>query len=450
MLTTDQLPSCAPERQGLSSAALIRLLDELERGGLDPHALIVARRGHVLFRTSWAPWSAEQPALVYSVSKTFTAFAIGLLEADGAIDLDAPVERYLGGENPNGITVRHLLTMNTGHSREQTLSLPFSVPTLLTTPPAAAPGSSFAYNSPASYALSAVVEAVSGLSLTGLLRGRVFDPLGIGQRWWIPLDGIDQGFSGLHLEIDDLARTGIMLADGGRFRGRQVIPATYVEAMARPWSDNRDEDGDPDGDPDGDWSLGYGFQVWRSRHGFRLDGAYGQFVLVMPETGVVVAYQGATTRTHETLNALWRLVESFHDDEVAPSADDSARLAERAATRDSWISRHALAASDPMPDPEAWMLADAADGGWLLTTPLGEVAVPQDRWSHAVLGTREQSLAVAARGERAGDDVLVHLVVPTSPHRAIISRGAGGLSVAWHTTPLWHPSLGTLTVPEGT
>lgn len=442
-MTTHPLPTRAPELAGLHSAALLSLIDELEQEGLDPHALLVARDGHVLFRTAWEPWSAAQPALVYSESKTFTAFAIGLLEADGAIALDAPVQRYLGGENPNGITVRHLLTMNTGHDREQTLSLPFSVPVLLTTPPASAPGSSFAYNSPATYALSAIVSAVSGRSLTALLRERVFDPLGIGQRWWIPLNGIDQGFSGLHLRLDDLARTGIMLADGGRFRGRQIIPAGYVEAMAHAWSDTRDDDGD-----DGDWSLGYGFQVWRSRHGFRLDGAYGQFVLVMPETGIVIAYQGATTRTQETLNALWRLVESFQDHEVAPSAEDSARLAERAATRDSWVSRHALQASDPMSDADAWMLADTADGGLLLTTPLGEVAVPQDHWSRTVLDAGEQSLAVAARGERTGDDVLVHLVVPTSPHRAIIRRDADGLSVAWHTTPLWHPSLGTLTVPD--
>ncbi|MFC4138322.1 MULTISPECIES: serine hydrolase [unclassified Microbacterium] len=443
MLTTDLLPACAPELAGLPSAALIRLIDELEQGGLDPHALVVVRDGQVLFRTSWAPWSAAQPALVYSVSKTFTAFAIGLLEADGALDLDLPVEHYLGGENPSGITVRHLLTMNTGHSREQTLSLPFSVPGLLTTPPAAPPGSSFAYNSPASYALSAIVQAVSGQSLTALLRERVLDPLGIGQRWWIPLDGIDQGFSGLHLDIDDLTRTGIMLAAGGRFEGRQVIPEAFVEAMAQPWSDNRDEDGDADGD----WARGYGFQVWRSRHGFRLDGAYGQFVLVMPETGIVIAYQGATTIAHETLNAFWRLVEAFQDGEVARSDADSARLAERTAL-DSWSSRHTLQPTDPMPDADSWRLVDVADGGWLLTTPLGDVTVPQQEWSHAVLGAGEQSLAVAARGEREGDEVLVHLVVPTSPHRVIVRRESGALSVVWHTTPLWHPSLGTLVVPE--
>ncbi|MFE6735809.1 serine hydrolase domain-containing protein [Microbacterium sp. NPDC057650] len=440
---TDRLPTRAPELAGLPSAALLSLIDELERAGLDPHALLVTRDGHELFRAAWTPWSAEQPALVYSVSKTFTALAIGLLEADGMIDFDAPVDRYVGGENPNGLTVRHLLTMNTGHSREQTLDLPFSVPALLTTPPASAPGSGFAYNSPASYVLSAIVTAVSGRSLTALLRERVFDPLGIGERWWIPLGGIDQGFSGLHLDIEDLARAGIMLADGGRFSGRQVVPAELVQTMAQPWSDTGAAG------EHGDWSLGYGFQIWRSRHGFRLDGAYGQFVLVMPDTGIVIAYQGATTQTQDTLEALWRLVESFHDDAVPSVPADAALLAERAAVLDSWTSRDALAAaSDPVPDSESWALVDAVSGGWLLSTPLGEVTVPQDRWQHAVLGSGDRCLAVATRGERQGRAVLVHLVVPTSPHRAIVRRDADGLTVSWHTEPLWHPSLGTLVVPE--
>lgn len=442
-MTIDQLPTCEPELQGLPSAALLRLVDDLERAGLDPHAVLVARHGKVLFRAAWAPWSAERPALVYSVSKTFTALAIGLLEADGALYLDAPVDRYLGGRNPYAITVRHLLTMNTGHSRDQTLSLPFSVPELLTTPPAAAPGSSFAYSSPASYALSAIASAVSGRSLTDLLRERLFEPLGIGDRWWAQTGGIDQGFSGLHLDIDDLARTGIMLADGGRFAGRQVISAAFVTAMSRPWSDTRD------GDDDGDWSLGYGFQTWRSRHGFRLDGAYGQFVLVMPDTGVVIAYQGATTRTQETLSALWRVAEAFQDHAVRVSASDSARLAERAAALDSWHARDVLIPeSEPMPDAGDWRLDDAPDG-WLLTTPLGEVAIPPAGWGHAVLGSGDSSLAVAARGERHEDGILrVHLAIPTSPHRAVISRGADGLSVVWHTTPLWQPRLDTLVVPE--
>ncbi|HWV50642.1 MAG TPA: serine hydrolase domain-containing protein, partial [Microbacterium sp.] len=371
--TTMALPTAAPEAHGLRTAEVLGLIDELEAGGLDPHALLIARHGHVLFRGAWDPWTAEAPALVYSVSKTFTALAICFLADEGLVDIEAPVDRYLDEPNPHGITVKHLLTMNTGHSREQTLELPFSVRGLLTTPADHAPGTHFAYNSPASYALSAIAAAVSGESLTDYLRHRLFEPLGIGPRWWIPLDGIDQGFSGLHLTVDDIARITICLADGGRFAGRQVIPAALVDEMSRPWSDTRDPE-DPDAEL-GDWGRGYGYQVWSSRLGFRLDGAYGQFGVVVPERGIAIAYQGASTEAHRTLDALLRLVDAFADE---PVGNDDAPLAPEL---DSWTARALLTPTDPVQDAAGWSLSDLDERRWRLSIPeAGSIEVDPDRW----------------------------------------------------------------------
>ena len=40
--------------------------------------------------------------------------------------------------------------------------------------------------------------------------------------------------------------------------------------------------------PTSDWEQGYGYQFWRSRHGFyRGDGAHGQFCLVLPQYDTV-------------------------------------------------------------------------------------------------------------------------------------------------------------------
>lgn len=446
------LPEATPESHGLPTAAVLHLIDELEQSGLDPHALIIARHGHVLFRGAWQPWTPQTQSLVYSVSKTFTSIAIGLLESDGLIDVTAPVDRYLNLPNPHGLTVRHLLTMNTGHSGEQIEHLPFDVAALLSTAPANTPGEHFAYNSQASFALSAIVTAVSGRSLTDLLRERLFAPLGIGRRWWKPLDGIDEGFSGLHLDIGDLARIGIALADDGVFDGRQVIPQGFIRAATTPWSDTGSEDSTAD------WTLGYGYQLWRSRHGFRLDGAYGQFSLVVPESGVVVAYQGATTRTQETLDAIWRLVESFQNVALEEVPAEASRLADRIAALDSWNSCDRLVAdATPVPNAANWSLTDAGEDRWMLTTPHGPIEVGAD-WNRTVLtdadadadgdGDGDESLAVAARGEaRADGSVLVHVVVPTSPHRLIITRDAEGLHLGWHTIPLWAPVIDTLLVP---
>ncbi|WP_454051084.1 serine hydrolase domain-containing protein [Cellulomonas sp. Marseille-Q8402] len=434
------------------------LLDALD--GLDPHALVVARHGTVLARATWAPYDAGHAALVYSVSKSVTALSVLLLESEGRLTLDDPVDRHLDLPNPHGFTVRHLLTMSTGHSREQTAGMPVDPAVLLTTPPAFPVGSRFAYSSPATGTLARVVAAVSGTQPSAYLRPRLLDPLGVGPRWWRPLAGVEQGFSGLHLTVDDQARLGAALAAGGLAPdGRRVLPASVVEAMASTFVPSAETDSAPD-----DWSLGYGYGVWRSRHGFRMDGAYGQFTLVVPETGVVVAYQGAATDTQRVLDALWRLVVAAGDGS-GPSGQ-----AARVVARDSWDVRDRYLPQDgPELDVRGWALADLGDAGWRLTLPTGDgrpggvVDLRPGAWTAGSLALRAGDAAsgapsdpvpdgvvpVAARAERLpGGTVRAHLVATASPHRLLLTRAVdGGLSARWHTAPLWQPTLATLLVP---
>lgn len=465
---------------GLPAAAVRVLIDSLSAEGLDPHALAIARGGTILAEHAWAPWSADRAALSYSASKTFTSLAIGLLEGEGRLSLDDAAATLLGLPDAHGITVRHLLTMNTGHSQAQADSFDFDVRTLLSTPPAAAPGTSFAYNSDATYALSCIVTALTGERLTDYLRPRLLDPLGIGRRWMKPAFGIEQGASGFHLTVRDLAQLGILLAGGGRYGGAQVVPGDYVDELSRPWSDTRDPS-EP-ADPENDWTYGYGYQVWRGRHGFRVDGAYGQFAVVLPEQDLVIAYQGATLDTQRTMRAFWRFLDAV---EVADAADDDAPSPLDAASpldapssldapsaRDSWDARASLLpAPDGQPDARGLELATTADG-WSLTIPPGiaggaaqTIPVGDSGWTRTVLDlpvpaeSREpvvvgpvvddgSHVAVAARGEADADGILIHVVVTTSPHRLIVRQAADGtLTAAWHTVPLRGGTLATIAVP---
>lgn len=216
--TTRALARRTPEALGIPTAALAALADRLQDEGLDPHALLIARHGEVAFETAWAPYRLDRPALVYSASKTYTSLAIGFLADEGRLGLDDSAGALLGVPNPHEITVRHLLTMNTGHSAEQIERVGDDPRMLLAIDPAHAPGSHFAYNSPATHALSAIVTAVTGEALTTYLRPRLLDPLAIGERWMSSRGGIEHGASGYHLTVDDLARTGVMLGAGGVFR----------------------------------------------------------------------------------------------------------------------------------------------------------------------------------------------------------------------------------------
>lgn len=431
---------------------MLALAERLAGEGLDPHALLIARHGEVAFESAWAPYRLERPALVYSASKTYTSLAIGFLADEGRLRLDDAAGTHLAEPNPHGITVRHLLTMNTGHSAEQIERIGADPLVLLREAPAFAPGTHFAYNSPATHTLSAIVTAVTGEALTTYLRPRLLDPLGIGERWMSPYGGIEHGASGFHLTVDDLARTAIMLGAGGAFDGVQVAPAWYIEELSRPWSDTAAFDGPAAADGEvNDWALGYGYQVWRGRHGFRLDGAAGQFGLVLPEHDLVIAYQGATLDTQATLRAFWAFVAAVEVADAAGGADAATVAAEVSpsapggiAVRDAWDERDRFeVGADPF-DSEGLALEDTAEG-WSLDLPgVGPLPVGTFWQELAVEGPALDGAAdathlrLATRGERRDDgSVLVHVVDTTSPHRAIVRRDASGaVHAGWHVPPL--------------
>jgi len=113
---------------------------------------------------------------------------------------------------------------------------------------------------------------------------RLFEPLGIATPAWdLSPQGYNIGASGLHLRTEDLAKFGQLLLQRGEWNGRRLLPAEWVDqATARQTSNGSN--------PDSDWDQGYGFQFWRCTSGFyRGDGAFGQFVIVMPQYDTVVA-----------------------------------------------------------------------------------------------------------------------------------------------------------------
>lgn len=55
-----------------------------------------------------------------------------------------------------------------------------------------------------------------------------------------------------------------------------------------------------------DWVQGYGYQMWRCRHNaYRADGAYGQYIIVIPEKDAVIAATARTGDMQKELNLFW-------------------------------------------------------------------------------------------------------------------------------------------------
>ena len=138
------------------------------------------------------------------------------------------------------------------------------------------------------------------------------------------------GFTGLHATTDTIARFGELYLRNGVWLGKQVLPAGWVSEATRQHIAT-DTVMDPAVGEKPDWRQGYGYQFWRSRHGYRGDGAYGQYCLVLPEQDAVVALLGQSSDTQALLDLVWReLLPAFQESLHSDAAADR-RLEERMA-----------------------------------------------------------------------------------------------------------------------
>ena len=84
-LAAERLPRSSPESQGVSSAALIEFIDAADKTIESMNSFMLIRHGHVVAEGWWAPYSAEAPHSLYSLSKSFTSTAVGLAIAEGKL-----------------------------------------------------------------------------------------------------------------------------------------------------------------------------------------------------------------------------------------------------------------------------------------------------------------------------------------------------------------------------
>jgi CubicO group peptidase (beta-lactamase class C family) len=359
------LPDSTPAAEGVDPRGVQDFLDAVESPPeIEPHGLIVMRHGRVVASGWWAPYRADRPHLLYSLSKSFTSTALGFAVDEGLLRLDDRVvdffpELAIDETRTRSMRVRDLAAMSSGHLTDTWCAVFTEDPDdpvrgFLRLRPDHDPGAVFAYNQPATYTLAAILQQVAGRTLTEFLRPRLFDPIGVDFASWQQYpQGRDIGFTGLFATTDTIARLGELYLRRGLWNGRRVIPEYWVAEATRPHITTA-------GEPNPDWRQGYGFQFWMSRHGYRGDGAYGQFCLVLPDQDAVIAYTGATVEMQSVLDAVWRcLLPAFGDRAYAPATED-ASLADRLA---GLILPTVPAEPNPASEPESWSRPFTPAGG---------------------------------------------------------------------------------------
>lgn len=292
-----------------SASQISAFLDDIAADGHDLHGLVILQHGKTLAEGWWTPYSPDIRHQLYSLSKSFLSAAAGFAVTEGLIGLDDFVLSHFPGKTPKGanahlrnMRIRHLLSMNTGHENEPDIrGTKDWVKAFLSTPPTKEPGTHFLYNSMASYMVSAILQKATGMTVRDYLMPRLFTPLGIPEPEWDTCPkGISAGGWGLWLNTREIARFGQFLLQKGKWEGKQLLPATWIETASSIHSDNSAMSTP-------DWQQGYGFQFWRCRHGFyRGDGAFGQYCIVMESHDMVVAINSGVNDMQAVLNLVWK------------------------------------------------------------------------------------------------------------------------------------------------
>lgn len=425
--------------------------------GAELHSLTIIRAGERLVELAAAPWSLDHPALVYSMSKTFTSAAFGIAWADGLLspdDLVVDVVPEVGddkvGPKARSIRLADCLAMASGHTFD-TISLltgrwevtPSALGLFLHDEPEGTPGETFCYNQLCTYAVSVAVSRATGRSVHDLVRERILDPLGAGPTWWIPdEEGNSAGFSGLHIAPRDLASFIGLLASSGVHRGERLLPQRWIEEYSRRRVDTASE---PDGKSD--WQQGYGWQVWMGQEAHRADGAYGQYGLIWPEDELAVVITSAVDDMQVTIDQVRDLLLPRLGQLEAPER----------------VQVPVARGGSPVPGA-VWQGEDtrggrvqltAVEGGWELLWDDADggsnrLGVGHGHWVDGTMAWPGRRATVSASGGRADDGSLeVRIACVETPHTAVLTLRGDLAQLTWPTPPLGQDTLAGVALPEG-
>ena len=257
----------------INQDALNDFFEGMNRSKFEVHTMQIYRGDRRILRLAQEPYSCTDPREVYSLSKMFTSTVVGIAVDHGLVRTEDRLVDIFGRKNASEkmshMTLKNLLSMNTGHDRcvlPEMEAARDSVEAFFGVEPLYEPGTHFTYNTGASCLLGSVVERVSGRDFFDYACENLFYPLGITDvSWRRCADGRCYGGTGLYASNDDIMKLGRMYKNGGVYHGRRILSSEWIAEASSYVSDNS-SNGTPD------WCSGYGYQIWlNSRGGYRGD-----------------------------------------------------------------------------------------------------------------------------------------------------------------------------------
>lgn len=317
-------PRSTPEAQGIDSAWLASLVGDLASNPhINPHEFMVLRHDHVIYEGAFEPFRTGIWHVTYSMCKSFTGMAIGLLIAEGRLHLDdhvldilQPSRGYLGTllmqMKFSSLTIRHLLTMSSGVAFNEVGAISGNdwTESYFNARVKYEPGSRFEYNSMNSYILSAIVTELTGKTMFEYLREKLFVPMGISKVFWeTSPEGVTKAGWGMFITQEDAAKLGALYLHKGVWNGQQLIPEAWVTESTKPQIETGRKD-----------SPYYGYQVWMNNlpESFTYNGMLGQDVFVYPTLDLIIVINAGNDEVFQG-GTMSKVIRSYVNENFHPS-----------------------------------------------------------------------------------------------------------------------------------
>ncbi len=359
------IEAAAPEDAGVDSRQLVDLSRWIREQKLDVYSLLVVKDGKLIFERYGARASRDSTYELYSVTKAVTSLVAGILVDQRAVQLDDPVAVRLAAwrldlagalADKRDIALKHVLSMSSGLHYDFS---PKDDPIYYTAPdrlklaasavPKIAPGTAFEYTDVNPILAAAMLSAAAGEPVERHAQTHLFGPLDMKRATWERADrtGLVSAGWGLRLRAIDMAKIGMLVLDGGRWQGRQVVPQAWIAQMTTPRV-----------------SPYFGYYWWinnivDSEPEFDAMGFKGQFITVLPKRNTVIVMTGVLPidgglRDAENVKLFRRMVNGYilpALDGAASSGQDSVGDAPAALARELELSARAETVPGAPVDP---------------------------------------------------------------------------------------------------
>jgi hypothetical protein len=284
-------------------------------------AIIVLHRGRIVYERYFGVMQPHQPHMAMSVTKSIFGTLGAMLVAEGKLDENALVTRYipeLAGTAYADATVRQVLDMTIGVKYSENYADPkaevwqharaggvfprppgYSGPTsfygyLRTLQKEGEHGQAFAYKTVNTDVLGWLIRRATGQTVGQVLSERIWQKLGAEHDAYMVIDseGTEFAGGGFNPTLRDMARFGEMMRLGGRFNGRQIVPQAVVDDIRR--GADKDEFAKAGYTLLQGWSYRDMWWVSHNEHGaFSARGIHGQVIYIDPKAEMVIARFGS-------------------------------------------------------------------------------------------------------------------------------------------------------------